>query len=184
MENTETLIIDQFRKGDEKAYKYLYDKHYNVCCHFAYQFVQDDFLAETIVGDVIFHLWDIRTSLRISVSLRNYLLQSVKNRCLDYLKSERERHEILYSVLPLSIDNYSSDTDELGFLFERELEKEIHEAINKLPVECRRVFIKSRFQNKKYEEIAEELGVSVNTVKYHIKSALSSLRSDLNCFFI
>ena len=69
IENKEAIIIDQLRKGDEKAYKYLYDNHYNVCCHFAWQFVRDEFLAETIVGDVIFHLWSIRESLNISVSL-------------------------------------------------------------------------------------------------------------------
>lgn len=184
IENKEAIIIDQLRKGDEKAYKYLYDNHYNVCCHFAWQFVRDEFLAETIVGDVIFHLWSIRESLNISVSLRSYLMQSVKNRCFDYLKSECGRYEVVCSDFPADIDSLSVDSNVLGSLFERELEKEIQEAIKKLPVECRRVFVKSRFQNKKYEEIAKELGISVNTVKYHIKSALSSLRSDLSRFFI
>ena len=49
-----------------------------------------------------------------------------------------------------------------------------------LPEECRRVFKKSRFEQKKYEEIAEELNISVNTVKYHIKNALAYINSHLS----
>ena len=66
----------------------------------------------------------------------------------------------------------------------KELEEEIHHAIRNLPEVCRKVFIKSRFEGKKYEEIATELNISVNTVKYHIKSALSSLHSELGKILI
>ena len=62
---------------------------------------------------------------------------------------------------------------------ERELEHEIHHSIAALPAECRQVFLKSRFEIKKYEEIAAELGISVNTVKYHIKNALARLHDSL-----
>lgn len=54
-------------------------------------------------------------------------------------------------------------------LLEQELEEELKRSIDELPLECRKVFYKSRFEQKKYEEIATELGISVNTVKYHIK---------------
>ncbi len=67
----------------------------------------------------------------------------------------------------------------LGRLLEQELEGEIMNAIGRLPEECRKVFLLSRFEEKKYEEIATVLGISVNTVKYHIKRALNLLREDL-----
>ena len=67
----------------------------------------------------------------------------------------------------------------LGRLLEKELENEIMNAINRLPDECRKVFNMSRFENRKYEEIAQELKISVNTVKYHIKHALALLHEDL-----
>ena len=72
-----------------------------------------------------------------------------------------------------------SDDYPLGRLLERELEHEIHRSIAALPAECRQVFLKSRFERKKYEEIAAELGISVNTVKYHIKNALARLHDSL-----
>ena len=59
------------------------------------------------------------------------------------------------------------------------LEGEVMKSINRLPEDCRRVFSMSRFDEKKYEEIAHELQISVNTVKYHIKHALTLLHEDL-----
>ena len=145
MEITERIIIEQLKQGNEEAYKYLYRHHYALLCHIAREYVGDDFLAETLVGDVVFHLWEVHETLDIQVSLRSYLVRAVRNHCM---------------------------------------EEEIHHAIRNLPEVCRKVFIKSRFEGKKYEEIATELNISVNTVKYHIKSALSSLHSELGKYLI
>lgn len=184
MEQTEALIVEQLRQGKERAYKFLYDQHYQILCHVASQYVKDDFLAETIVGDVIFHLWDVRQSLDITTSIRSYLMQSVRNRCMDYLKSQYNQRELAMSspgLLDFPVINYIKGDDyPLGRLLEQELESEIMKAIGRLPDECRRVFRLSRFEERKYEEIAKELNISVNTVKYHIKRALALLHEDLS----
>ena len=85
MEITERIIIEQLKRGNEEAYKYLYRHHYALLCHIAREYVGDDFLAETLVGDVIFHLWEIHEALDIQVSLRSYLVRAVRNHCMDYL---------------------------------------------------------------------------------------------------
>lgn len=181
MEQTELLIVEQLKEGKERAYKFLYDQHYQILCHVAAQYVHDDFLAETIVGDVIFHLWEIRESLEITTSIRSYLMTSVRNRCLDYLKSQSHRKEVPKPGLQdFPVLYYIKGGDyPLGRLLESELEQEIMKAIGRLPEECQRVFRLSRFEEKKYEEIARELNISVNTVKYHIKRALALLHEDL-----
>ena len=183
MEQTEQLIIEQLKTGKERAYKFLYDHHYQILCHVASQYVKDDFLAETIVGDVIFHMWEVRETLNITTSLRSYLMTSVRNRCLDYLKSQQCQHEMYMSspgFQDFPVLNYIKGDDyPLGKLLEKELEGEIMMAIARLPEDCRRVFHLSRFEEKKYNEIADELGISVNTVKYHIKRALALLHEDL-----
>lgn len=188
MEHTETLIVEQLKTGNEDAYQYIYDRHYALLCHVANGYVKDQFLAETIVGDTIFHLWEIRETLEISVSIRSYLLRAVRNRCINYLNSEWEKHEIAFSSLmpdEITDDKMTiSDSHPLGTLLERELEEEIYKAIDKLPNECRRVFDKSHFEGKSYEEISQELGISVNTVKYHIKNALASLQTNLSKYLI
>jgi RNA polymerase sigma-70 factor (ECF subfamily) len=73
-----------------------------------------------------------------------------------------------------------SESQPLATLLEKELEIEIEKSINSLSDECRKVFELSRFEQLKYEDIAVELNISVNTVKYHIKNALSKLRADLS----
>lgn len=188
MEDIEQIIKEQLKRGNEEAYRYLYKNHYTLLCHVAYGYVSDVFLAETLVGDVMYHLWEVHETLEIQSSLRNYLIKAVRNHCIDYLSSKYEKNEITFSSLGgdeeikehyLLLDSYP-----LGTLLERELEEEIFDAIRQLPEECRRVFLKSRFEEKKYEEISQELGVSVNTVKYHIKNALSILHDKLNKYIL
>lgn len=188
MKYTDQLLVEQLRRGNEEAYKHLYDHHYAVLCHFAKQYVGDKFTAETIVGDVIFHVWEIRESLNIQYSIRSYLMKAVRNRCFDYLDSQHLRHEISLSNPDVehTLNNLLTEPDHypLNILLERELENEIKNALAKLPKECRIVFEKKRFEDKKYEEIAAELGISVNTVKYHIKNALHILRAELDQFLV
>lgn len=188
MKNTELLIIEQLKWGNEEAYRYIYDNHYVFLCYVANQYLEDDFLSETIVGDVIFHIWEIRETLNISTSLRSYLVRAVRNRCIDYLKSKRERIEVPLSTLSSTdisdVTNIGYENAILGKIFEHELEHEILAAISKLPDECRCVFEKSRFEGKKYDEISEELGISVNTVKYHIKKALSILWNEISPYLM
>ena len=148
----------------------------------------DEALAEHLAGDVIFHLWEVRETLDIRISLRSYLVRAVRNRCLDYLDSRKQKHEITFSELEgddsLGERYILADDYPLGSLLEKELDHEIRRAISRLPEECRRVFLKSRFEEKKYEEIACELGISVNTVKYHIKNALSLLYKELGKYLL
>ena len=183
MESTEALLVQQLKNGVDAAYKYLYDRHYQILCHVAAQYVKDDFLAETIVGDVIFHLWEVRETIEIKTSLRSYLMTCVRNRCMDYLKSQYHQREVSENNAALRdfpvLQYVKGDDYPLGRLLEKELEGEIMNAIDRLPEECRRVFSMSRFENRKYDEIANELKISVNTVKYHIKHALALLHEEL-----
>lgn len=188
MDVTERFIIQKLRRGDQDAYRYLYDRHYILLCRFANELTGDRFLAETIVGDTIFHLWEIRASLDIHTSLRSYLLRAVRNRCYNHLASAKEKREVSLSKIEADSSYFDrfSQTDEhpLGILLERELEEEIRKSVESLGEECKCVFRKSRFEHKKNEEIARELGISVNTVKYHIKTALARLHRDLGNYLI
>ncbi len=179
----ELVIIMQLREGREEAFRYLFDHHYGILCHIAEGYVRDQFIAETIVGDVIFHLWEVHQSIQIKTSLRSYLVRSVRNRCLDYLKAQAQQREVALSAgfndFPV-LQYVKEDEYPLGRLLRDELEDEIRHAIDRLPEECCRIFKLSRFEGKKNKEIAQELGISINTVKYHIKHALSLLHSDLS----
>ena len=178
MELKEQFIIAQLKKGDESAYKYVYANHYELLCKFANQLLADAFLAETIVSDTIFHLWEIRKKIQINTSLRAYLLTAVRNRCLNHLALNYRKKETSFSET--TKDYEDTEMTPLGRLLAQEHETLIHQSIHKIPERTRLVFTKSRFEHKKYKEIAEELQISVDTVKYHLKKTLAILHVELH----
>lgn len=188
MHELEELLIKKLRKGDERAFRLLYDRHYILLCRFANQLLNNAALAEEVVDDVIFYLWEHRQEVEIRYSIRAYLMRAVRNRCLNELQLQSHREELHISsfLSPESMDFLDSlfvdNKQPLGMLLEQELEEELKRSIDELPLECRKVFYKSRFEQKKYEEIATELGISVNTVKYHIKNALAFLQRRLGSY--
>lgn len=181
----EKNLIIRLKDGDERAFQHVYDLHYVLLCRFAEQMLGDIALAEEIVDDSIFYLWEHREDIEITVSLRAYLIKAVRNRCLNELKSSHNREKTRLSLLslPENIDFldtiFVEETNPLGYLLEHELEEKLLRYIEELPPECRNVFKMSRFEEKTYEEIATEQHISINTVKYHIKNALSILQEKL-----
>ncbi|GAB6123646.1 RNA polymerase sigma-70 factor [Dysgonomonas termitidis] len=182
MDKEQDLIKDLIA-GKEHAYKYIYDYHYQALCTYAYQYVKDVYIAEMIVGDVIFSIWSKHDNLIINSSLRGYLMSAVKNTSINYLIREKKMEGIkteLRSSMEKNTDVLAyPDNSPLIKLIETELDLKIKDSLASMPDLTRRVFELSRFSDMKYQEIAETLDVSVDTVKYHMKVALSRLRNDL-----
>ena len=180
MQTNEQILILQLQQGMEVGYATLYREHYGPLCHFASLMLQDDFAAESVVEDVILHLWENRQQLDIHTSLRSYLLRSVKNKCLDHIKLKYTRTECQFSTLSTeevrAFDQRVATVSPVEQLVGKELEREVMQTIEGFPIECRTVFMKSRMEGKNNQEISDEMGISVNTVKYHIKKALRQLK--------
>jgi len=188
MDHREQEVINGLKQGDNWAYKRLYDCHYVLLCKVAFAFLKDDYLAQTVVEDLIVNLYEKRETLDITSSVRTYLARSVRNQCLNYLQTKYEQNVVNFSELNDSDDwlsSISATNDDCpdDALLETELAQKIHQAIRQLPDECRKVFEKSRFEEKQYKDIAVEMNISVNTVKYHIKNALAHLRKALAEYF-
>ncbi|MDR1224776.1 MAG: RNA polymerase sigma-70 factor [Tannerella sp.] len=184
LRHEEQQMICLLKEGDGRAYQYLYDRYYTLLCAIAYEYMGDRFLSENLVDELIFHLWEKRETLEITASLRSYLMRAIRNRCINAL--QRERREIAFSSMNANeyemILSPESGDYPLAVLLENELEGKISQAIENLPPEYRRIFMMSRFENKPYGQIAEETGISVNTVKYYIKNALLRLKDELQVY--
>ena len=109
------------------------------------------------MDDAIFYLWEHRREIEITYSVRAYLMRAVRNRCLNELQSLSHREELHFSsfMLPENMEFLDSvfveENQPLGVLLEQELEDELTRSIEELPVECRTVFKKSRFEQKKWK---------------------------------
>lgn len=177
MLETEKYIIRGLKNRDEQAYKFLFDHHYAPLCSLAEMLVVDPYTAETIVGDLFYHLWEMGPHLEIRGGLRPYLATAVKNRCRNYLAQNVVRREELHQpdLFGTGILDIVSQESPSARLLQEELDKEIRAAIQALPEKTRTVFAKSRLEGKNYAEIARECGISVHTVKYHMGRALKEL---------
>lgn len=184
----EQILISMIKEGNGAAFKQLFDRYYSILCGFANQILHDTALSESITDDAIFYLWEHRNTIEIKTSVRSYLFQTVRNRSINELNARKRRMERTATSIPVGENAellsaiFRDDSHPLGMLIERELEEQIYAAVEQLPDECRRVFKMSRFEDKRHKEIATELNISVNTVKYHIKNALAHLHKRLESY--
>ncbi len=184
----ENELVAALRAGDEKAYKLLYECHYRVLCAFAYGYVNDSFVAETLVSDVIYAIWENKENFFISQSLRAYLMRAVKNRCINHL-TYRMRQDGLKQKLGEHLSRQQQSFHEqpdypLCALLEKELEEKITVSVNAMPELTREIFLLSRNEKLKYDEIARIKNLTVDVVKYHIHLSLSKLRDDLSDYLL
>ena len=180
-------ILIKLKNGEESAYKYLYDQYYSKLCRVSNFYVKDTFISENLVGDLIFAIWENREKLDIHESLNSYLFTSIRNRCFNYLKQAHVQREVSFAKVQETQLIYSMHSENdlpVGILIENELEEKIELSINQLPLQTKKVFQLKRREDLSYEEISSQLNISVNTVKYHMKSALQTLRVELASYLI
>jgi RNA polymerase sigma-70 factor (family 1) len=162
--------------GDKKAFEQVFNTYYQALCNYARTMLKDMDEAEEVVQNMFFNIWSKRESLQISSSIKSYVYRATHNDCLNKIKHGKVR--AVYA------DDYKS-TMSASFhgsaevLEAKELGKQINEAIANLPEQCGLVFKLSRFENLKYQEIADQLDISIKTVENHMGKALKLLRTEL-----
>lgn len=161
---------------DEKSFEQLFRNQYAPLCGYARKYIDDLDQSEEVVQDVFVNLWQKRSTIEITSTIESYLFRAVRNTCLNILKhfKVREKHK---EGISASYDHYGDRADNL--VLEIELMNQIENLISGLPPERQKVFRMSRFEEMKYKEIAEELGISIKTVEAQMGKALKYLRENL-----
>lgn len=162
--------------SDETAFRKMFEYYYADLCIFAKRYISDLHTREDLVQDVFCSVWLNREKIDYSVPISNYLVTSVKNICLNYLRTISNRaldKEIEVEQLPLYADNNDQ------FLLLNELEEMFNRILDTLPEEYRIAFVMSRMEDRSSDEIAERLHVSVRTVERYRNKAMEILRTEL-----
>lgn len=153
----------------------LYDEYYQYLYETVYRIIPIDEDVQDILQNVFIEIWKKYEVINIQNSLKLYLRKAAINRCMNHLRQNTR--------LPQTqqVDELEIDLDcELQLQIEaEETSKLLDAAIDSLPLKCRVVFGLSRFEDMNYNEIAENLGISVKTVEHHITKALKLLRNKL-----
>lgn len=150
----------------------------------ARSYVRDENVAEDIVSESFTNFWDNRDKISIENVPQAYILQSVKNRCLNHLRDKANRLRIRQQI---QNDTYASimaeigvlGKDEIGLVFRSDIEMIFRRLLDNVPERTRDIFMASRFENMTYGEIAEKYGVSQRKVKRDIQHMLELMRESL-----
>jgi RNA polymerase sigma-70 factor (ECF subfamily) len=176
-------IIDGLLQDSPKAMKHVYDLFYQPLCFFAMRYAQNMTFAEEIVSDVMYKIWQNRHIGYRPETFKEYLFSATRNTALNYLKQQNNQKEILDSWSDELRTELIEETP-LDILISKETQANINSLIDTLPEQCRKIFLMSRMEEMTYEEIAAQMNISTNTVKYHIKTALQRLNAGIGNLFV
>ena len=184
VEYSEKELMEQVCKGDDKAFGDVFRHHYKGLCAYSYTILKDHHVAEEIVQDFFSGLWENQNLRKVDISLKLYLYRSIHNKCMNHLKSlavAQNRYKRYIQYIEAENELMDMDVESEGYerLFSGDFEKNVFEAIDALAPQQKKIFTLSRFQQKSYTDIANELDISINSVKKQMSRALQKLRASL-----
>lgn len=165
------------------SFNEIYTFYYKKSFFFAKSYVHDDLAAEDIASESLIKIWEKLKTEQIDY-IEPLLLTILKNKALDYLKHEEAKRTVFESMADwhqqeLSIRISTLESCDPNEIFSDEVESIIRKTLELLPEQTRQIFLLSRFENKSNKEIAEQMGISIKGVEYHISKALKVLRITL-----
>lgn len=164
----------------EPDFGFFYRTYYQRFVRYAFYYVNDMPTAEDMTHDALLYYWENRRRLPADTDVLGYILLSIKNKCLNYLKhlqvqveyakkcTDLHDWEVTMRIQTLEDDSYSA-------IFSKDILSIVMKALDELPEQTRRIFVLNRMENKSRKEIADLLGVSQQKVDYHINKANAHL---------
>lgn len=172
MPESKDILNELLRTGSKKAYEAFFKKYYQDLFLWANSILKDSDAAEDIVQEFFVDFWEKKRFKSVTSNLQSYIFRSIRNSCLNYIKREQKlSHDIEHLEEKESAPKVNMEMLENS--------QEIYSAINELPEKCREVFILCCVNGHTYNEAAEDLGVTINTVRTHMVRAFKFLREKL-----
>lgn len=168
-------ILVALKKGEKSAFKAFFSEYYDVLVLFATGILKNVDTAEDVVQDCFVNVWENSHFERLTDGLDRYMFHLVKNAALNELRGAQRRelrHEKAMTEMPLNteVEDGYGEQDEMEALYT---------AINQLPPDRRRVFMMISAEGMKYQDVADALGISINTVRTQMGRSLKFLRESL-----
>ncbi len=186
-------LLKQLAEGDEKAFRDIYDSCQERVFAFALYLTKSKDIAEEVVQEVFSRLWEKRRQLPPDTNLRSYIRKMAENHIMDVFRKARRdkafQQKIFHNMVTLR-ELATLQEDPADILIRDQLARLHQAAIRQLPPQKRIIYTLSRDEELTYEEIAQKLHLSRNTVRNHMADAIKSVReyitghTDLACLII
>ena len=181
--------MEEIKYRDSELFARLFEQYKEPFARFAYSFVRDMVVAESLFVDALVDYWQRRDQLPENTNIPSYILTAVRNKALNYMRHQRVKQSAEEKILSkaqsdLEFRISSLESFTIEQLFVDEIGDIVRKSIAQMPEQTRRIFEMSRFENKRNAEIAEQLGISIKTVEFHITKMLKVLRENLKDYML
>jgi RNA polymerase sigma-70 factor (ECF subfamily) len=156
--------------GDGSAFASIVREHQGMVFSLAYHFLHDRAFAEDIAQEVFLHLYQNLRSIQSTAHLKFWLRKVASHRCIDHVRGQRAQVNIEEITEPVGP---ASESDPL-------LSQRLQRLVASLPERARMVVILRYTEELEYHEIAEVMGMPINTVKSNLQRALAVLREKIS----
>lgn len=172
----ENELLYKLSKGDQRAFTELFDAYYKQLGEYVFKLTESLPATEEIIQDVFVKVWIKRETLAELKSFKNYLFILCRNQTFDELRKKAKAQQFRQKI-----EQFLKEESELDVLENPidEYRDWIDQAVAKLPAQQQKVYMLSRYERLKHEEIAVKLELSSETVKKHIQYAVRFIQKDL-----
>lgn len=174
--NTHNSRLKIHLSEDSPTFDQIYLENFAALHRYAYTIINDRELAEEMVHQVFLKILEQKEALKVHTSIKAYLFRAVNNECLNHIKHQKVKQSYQTYAIESIPNQVEIPSNQLAY---KELEKHLTTVINGLPEQCRTIFQLSRFEELKYREIANQLGISIKTVESQMSKAIKRLRVEL-----
>lgn len=165
-------IVEQLKQGNQEAFKLLFKKYYKLLNVSAFYILRDEMEAEDTVQNLFLDFWERQLYKNINSSLNAYLKTAIRNRCLKRVEKGTQIQKKLVDY------QYTlTEIEEAEQVPAQEIYTE--KVLANLSIQRLQAFTLVHYQNKKYKEAAFEMGISINSLKTHLKLAVKTLKEGL-----
>lgn len=172
----DNALLHEFKRGNTHAFKAVYDLYFPSLCFFAKRLVDNDAEGEDIAADSFIKLINRHGSFDTLPNIKAFLYITTRNACLNYLRfSQRQA----VSKKELAYLQEKTEDHALSHMVHAEVLREVEYEIDQLPRRCREIFKLIYFERKTADEIAQQLGISINTVWVQRAKAIQLIRTNL-----
>lgn len=159
--------------GSGRSFEQVFKVYYPQLCHFSFQIVKDKVIAEDVVQDVFIKYWNLKGEVfSHDIAVKNFLYSAVRNASLNLIRHDKVVYNYMERQDPSPVEEFNI----IHSIIRSEVFAEIHTALETLPESCKRISRMGYIEGMKNNEIAQKLGISVNTVKTQKQRGLQLLR--------
>jgi RNA polymerase sigma-70 factor (family 1) len=163
-----------FQRGEEQGFTYFFNELYPALLYYAFRIVRDRAIAEDVVGESFIKIWERHSQFSHPKVIKSWLYTTVRNGCLNRLLQEQRKQAREEKLARSQEGSYQESS--LNEIIRAEVVREVHATIECLPTACRTIFQMLYIQGKTVREIAEELHLSISTIKNQKARGLALLR--------